>query len=226
VGLTWPADLGAVVAEQQRIALLRPSPWHPAARPLTVAAVVAVHGGGAVGRHSPQGWGWAAAVLVTGEHIAGTRLVGGRLRAPYVATLRAAREGSLLAAAVEGLPARPDVLLVAAAGRDHPRRAGLAVHLGAVLDLPSVGVTDRPLLADGTAPGDRPGATSPLVLDGVEVARWVRTRRGVRPIVAHAAWRTSADVAATVVLTCTSGVRTPLALREARRLAREARSRD
>src|SRR2546425_8927620 len=40
---------------------------------------------------------------------------------------------------------RPDVVLVAGAGKDHPRRAGLALHLGAVLDVPTVGVTDDPL---------------------------------------------------------------------------------
>jgi endonuclease V len=50
---------------------------------------------------------------------------------------RSLREGSILEGVVRRLGRRPDVLLVAAAGRDHPRRAGLALHLGAVLDLPT-----------------------------------------------------------------------------------------
>ncbi|MGY1603993.1 endonuclease V [Geodermatophilus sp. SYSU D00815] len=216
---TWPADPDGLAAEQRRIAALRQPPWRPAGTPPAVAGVVAVGGDDAGGD------AWAAAVLVTGGRVTGTRLVRGPLRAPYVPALRAAAEGPLLAAAVDGLPVRPDVLLVAAAGRDHPRRAGLAVHLGEVLDLPSVGVTDRPLLATGAPPGVRPGDTAPLVLDGAEVARWVRTRRAARPVAAHAAWRTGADVAAAVVLAAASGVRTPQALREARRLAREARAR-
>jgi deoxyribonuclease V len=223
--VTWPVDRDGVVAEQQRIARLRPPPWQPGAPPLTVAAVVAVPGGGAGDRPSSPERGWAAAVLLAGERIAGTGLAAGVLPAPYVASLQAAREGPLLAEAVAGLPARPDVLLVAAAGRDHPRGAGLALHLGAVLDLPSVGVTDRPLLARGAPPADRRGDTSPLLLDGEEVGCWVRTRLGVRPVVAHAAWRTTAGVAAAVVLAATAGFRTPAALRAARRLAREARSR-
>ena len=84
-------------------------------------------------------------------------------------------------------------------------------------------MTDRPLLAAGPPPGPRRGDTSPIVLDGIEVARWVRTVSGVRPVVAHAAWRTSADGAASLVLSVAAGARTPEPLRVARRLAREAR---
>ena len=63
-------------------------------------------------------------------------------------------------------PDGPDVLLVNATGRDHPRRAGLAVHLGARLDLPTVGVTNRLLVAAGEWPDDRRGATCLFHLDG------------------------------------------------------------
>jgi hypothetical protein len=60
---------------------------------------------------------------------------------------------------VRALPIVPKVLLVNATGRDHPRRAGLALHLGAVLGLPTVGVTTRPLVAKGPWPVDQRGAT-------------------------------------------------------------------
>ncbi|HEY8236284.1 MAG TPA: endonuclease V, partial [Gaiellaceae bacterium] len=70
----------------------------------------------------------------------------------YEPGLLALREGPVLETAVRALTARPDALLVDATGRDHPRRAGLALQLGAILDLPSVGVTHRPLLADGDWP--------------------------------------------------------------------------
>ena len=66
----------------------------------------------------------------------------------------------MLAAAVEALEVRPDVLLVDATGRDHPRGAGLAFHLGAMLDIPTVGVTHRTLWATGSEPGPRAGDTS------------------------------------------------------------------
>jgi deoxyribonuclease V len=113
-----------------------------------------------------------------------------------------------------------------ATGRDHPRRAGLALHLGAVLDLPSVGVTDRPLLGSGPEPGPERGATSPLLLEGAEVGRLVRTRAGARPVVVHPGWRTDPDTAVAVALSATRRARTPEPLRRARQTARRARAAD
>jgi deoxyribonuclease V len=137
--------------------------------------------------------------------------------------LLALREGPLLEAAVRALAEPFDVLLVNATGRDHPRRAGLAVHLGAVLELPTVGVTHRPLLATGAWPGDTRGSTAPLELDGELVGHWVRTRAGTRPLAVHAAWRTDPELATRLVLDqCRT--RTPEPLRQARRVARRARS--
>src|SRR5205823_6008565 len=93
-------------------------------------------------------------------------VVTGQAGAPYEPGLLALREGPLLEAAVRNLPVEPELVLVNATGRDHPRRAGLAIHLGAALGLPTVGVTDRPLHATGSPPEDRRGATSPLALEG------------------------------------------------------------
>jgi hypothetical protein len=126
-------------------------------------------------------------------------------------------------AALRGLPEPPDVLLVDATGRDHPRRAGLALHLGAVLDIPTIGVTHRPLVAEGGWPPDERGARSPLLLDDDLVGYWLRTRPGTRPLAVHAGWRTDVDTAVGVVLS-TSRVRTPEPLRRARHRAREARA--
>jgi deoxyribonuclease V len=152
----------------------------------------------------------------------------------YVPGLLALREGPVLAAAVNALQRRPDVLLVDASGADHPRRAGLAVHLGWVLDVPTVGITSSPLRA---APGaaasaelsDRAAALArgrwwPLHLEGEVVAALVCTRTGARPVVAHAGWRTDVETAVAVALaSSTEGARAPVPLQEARRVAREAR---
>jgi deoxyribonuclease V len=138
----------------------------------------------------------------------------------------ALREGPLLEAAVRGLPELPDVLLVDATGRDHPRRAGLALQLGAVLGVPTVGLTDRPLRASGEEPPDERGAASPLVLEGERVGYLLRTKAGTRPICVHAAWRTMPETALEVVLSVTAQMRTPEPLRAARTAARAARGRD
>jgi deoxyribonuclease V len=144
--------------------------------------------------------------------------------AAYVPGLLALREGPVLAAAVAALERRPDVLLVDASGLDHPRRAGLAVHLGWAVGIPTVGITRRSLRASGNEPEPVRGAWTPLTFDGVVVAASVCTRSGARPVVAHAGWRTDVETAVGVALAAsTEGARAPVPLQEARRVAREAR---
>lgn len=151
-------------------------------------------------------------------------MVPGFAYAAYEPGLLALREGPLLEAAVRRLPQLPDVLLVDATGRDHPRRAGLALHLGALLNVPTVGVTDRPLVASCELPEDRREARTPLLVQGELVGYWLRTRRGVRPVCVHAAWRTDPDTAVNVVLQLLTRYRTPEPLRVARAAARLARA--
>lgn len=115
-------------------------------------------------------------------------------------------------------------MIVNASGRDHPRRAGLTLHLGAVLDLPTVGVTHRPFAGQGDWPADERGAASPVTLDGDIVGFWLRSRLQARPVVVHAAWRTSPEVALEVARRCMYRARTPEPLRHALRLARLARA--
>lgn len=203
---------------QRALALLRPPAWLPREPPRVGACFVCFARGGS-GPGAAGDPAWAAAALA-GE----TRVAAGTAGAPYEAGLLALREGPLLEAAVRALARPPEVLLVDASGRDHPRRAGLALHLGAVLELPTVGVTHRPLLATGAWPADVQGARSPLLLEQELVGYWVRTRRGSRPLAVHAGWRTDADVAVEVVLTALRGARTPEPLRLARQSARVARS--
>lgn len=146
--------------------------------------------------------------------------------ASYRAGLLAEREGPILERAVAGLARPPDVLLVDATGVDHPRRAGLAIHLGAVLGIPTVGVTHRVLrAAEPPQPARRRGSSAPVVLGDEVVGHLVRTRDGAKPVVAHAGWRTDVDDAREVVLLAsTPASRTPVPLGEARRVAREARA--
>jgi deoxyribonuclease V len=173
------------------------------------------------GRGRPDDVGWAAAAL--GEETCVTSAVSPE---GYEAGMLALREGPLLEGAVRGLAELPDVLLVDATGRDHPRRAGLAFQLGAVIGVPTVGLTDRPLLASGDDPEDSRGAASPLLIDGDRVGYLLRTKQGTRPICVHAAWRTMPETALEVVLSATAGMRTPEPLRTARSAARAARTRD
>ena len=149
----------------------------------------------------------------------------GSVGAPYIAGYLALRKGPLLEQVVRRLIPQPEVLLVDATGLDHPRRAGLALHLGAVLDLPTVGVTDRTLVALAEEPGRLRGDRAPLLIGDELVGYALRTRDGVRRLFVHAGWRTDPATACEVVMAATTKTRTPEPLREARRLARDARSR-
>ncbi len=202
----WPRTREELERVQRELVAARPEPWR-----FELGAAI---GGTFVvaGGHGPERV-WAAAVLGSTSAI-----VRGGTSVPYAAGYLALREGEWLERVARSLRRAPEVLLVNATGRDHPRRAGLALHLGAVLGLPTVGVTDRPLVArveEGR-----------LVLDGDLVGLLVATRPGARPVCAHAAWRTDPATARAVVLATAGDARTPEPIRRARFLARSARAID
>jgi deoxyribonuclease V len=205
---------------QEALASSSWTPWRPLG-PFRVGACYVCFAQAEPGRGRADDIGWAAAAV--GEDTAVTSAVSPE---GYEAGMLALREGPLLEAAVRGLRGLPDVLLVDATGRDHPRRAGLALQLGAVLGVPTIGLTDRPLLARGEDPDDDRGATSPLLVDGERVGYLLRTKPGTRPICVHAAWRVGPEAAVEVVLSVAAGMRTPEPLRAARSAARAARSAD
>jgi deoxyribonuclease V len=231
----WPATAGELVELQLELGreaglVVAAGPWELLSEPLVGGCFVAFARGEA-GPGKPGDRAWAAAVLwrsdcPNGEPLART-VVAGRVPAAYAPGLLALREGPVLGAAVAALELRPDVLLVDATGLDHPRRAGLAVHLGATADVPTVGVTHRPLVATGDPPKLQRGLVAPVHVDGDCVGYWTCTRDGARAVVAHAAWRTTPETAAQTVLAASmSAARTPIPLQEARRVARERRARD
>ena len=223
----WPADADALERDQRALGQAAPPPWRPPAAP-RIAGVFVCFPRGLQGRGARGDPAWAAAAVTGGDGPETTAVVRGAAGAPYEPGLLALREGPLLEAAVRALPERPDVVLVDAGGRDHPRRAGLALHLGAVLDLPTVGVTHRPLLAAGAWPVAQAQARSALLVGHREVGAWVRVRAHARPLAVHAGWRTDADTAVAVVLASTARgrARTPPPLRAARHAARVARAGD
>ncbi|HLH68514.1 MAG TPA: endonuclease V [Candidatus Dormibacteraeota bacterium] len=223
----WPESVSALIEVQRRLAMAAVEVgWRPGGRPPAVAGVFAVGPRGVGGSGRAGDPGWAAAVVRAGSCTLATATVRGRLHAPYVPGLLALREGPLLERALRALPRTPEVVLVDATGRDHPRRAGLALHLGAAMGLPSIGVTDRTLVAVAPDPGPEAGAVVEVRLDGELVGYRLRARAGVRPIVVHAGWQVSAEVALEVVRGLIRGARTPEPLRQARRLARTLRADD
>lgn len=227
---TWPSTAAALEAEQARLAALTPPEWVPPAGPVLVGGcfLAVGHGPPGPGRAGAPAWAGAAVLECPSHRLVERLAVACTAGAPYEPGLLALRDGPGLAAALDALSIRPQVLMVDATGRDHPRRAGLALHLGALLDLPTVGVTHRPLCARGPEPGPKRGDVAPLRLpgaDGEVVGFWVRTRPGARPVAVHAGWRVDPRTTVALVLQCTGRARTPEPLRQARHAARLARAR-
>ena len=221
----WPRDAEELRAHQRRLALVTPAQWRATATELGVGGCWVCSPRGHTGPGGAGDRAWSAAVVQCDGRLVDRQVTTDVTDAPYVPGMLALRIGRLLDEAVRRLSRAPDVLLVDATGLDHPRRAGLALQLGAELDLPTVGVTHRPLRAEGEWPPDVRGATSPLRIGGEVVACWVRTRAGTRPLVVHPGWRTDLETAVDVVLG-SSRRRTPEPLRRARQAARAARSLD
>ena len=220
----WPSDPGALIRLQENLAVLpMPAAVFDPTAPVGACFVCFSRSGEGPGAAGDPGW--ASAALCEARLSPVVAVAAGLAGGPYSPGLLAMREGMLLEAAVRSLPRIPSVLLVDATGRDHPRRAGLALHLGAVLGIPTVGVTHRPLLAAGNWPGESRGAVAPLHLAGATVGYWVRTRSGARPLAAHAAWGTTPELAAEVVLAASGRARTADPSRAAREAARQARAR-
>jgi len=138
---------------------------------------------------------------------------------PYVPGLLAFREGPVVLAAIEQLTVQPDVLIFDAHGLAHPRRMGLATHLGVLLDHPSVGCAKSRLCGEYDEPAEERGSWTPL-RDGSEViGAVVRTRDGVRPVFVSIGHRVDLETAVSLVLNCAPRYRLPETTRWAHRVA-------
>ncbi len=138
---------------------------------------------------------------------------------PYVPGLLSFREVPVLLDALESLETPPDLILCDGQGIAHPRRFGLACHLGVLTDIPTIGVAKTRLIGEHQEPGPRKGDWSPL-MDGREMIGGVlRTRTGTRPLYVSPGHRVTLRTALRRVMDCVTGFRLPETTRWADRLA-------
>jgi deoxyribonuclease V len=129
------------------------------------------------------------------------------------------REVPAVLAALKKLRTRPDLLLCDGQGVAHPRRFGLACHLGLLLDIPSIGVAKSRLIGThGDVPEQKGGWTA-LEDDGEIIGAVLRTRAGVKPVYVSVGHRISLATAIDYVMRCTTRYRLPETTRYAHRLA-------
>ena len=141
------------------------------------------------------------------------------VRYPYIPGLLSFREAPAILSALQRLPAPPDLILVDGQGRAHPRRFGIACHLGLLLDRPTLGCAKSTLVGRYAEPADELGAWTPLLADGEVVGAAVRTRPRVKPVFVSVGHRLSLETAIRLVLACSRGHRLPEPTRLADTLA-------
>ncbi|WP_406864033.1 endonuclease V [Streptomyces sp. HUAS MG47] len=150
----------------------------------------------------------------------------GRVSFPYVPGLLAFREVPTVLAALEALSAEPGLLVCDGYGRAHPRRFGLASHLGVLTGLPSIGVAKNPFTFTYEQPGPARGDYSELVADDDEgrevVGRALRTSDGVKPVFVSAGHRVDLETACAHALRLSPDFRIPETTRRADALCRAA----
>lgn len=138
---------------------------------------------------------------------------------PYVPGLLAFRELPAVLAALGQLGHEPDLLMCDGQGIAHPRRLGIAAHLGVIAGLPSVGVGKTRLCGRHGEVPDVKGAWVPLVDKGEVIGAVLRTRAGVKPVYVSIGHRLDLDAAVASVMAAVTAFRLPAPIRAAHRLA-------
>jgi len=142
---------------------------------------------------------------------------------PYIPGLLSFRELPVLLEAFRRLPLLPDLVLVDAQGIAHPRRLGLASHLGLWLDLPTIGCAKSRLCGEHGPPGRCKGDRVPLLIDGEELGALLTTRDKVKPLYISPGHRIDLASSIPLVLSCTRRYRLPEPTRLAHQLTNQLR---
>jgi len=144
-------------------------------------------------------------------------------RFPYVPGLLSFREAPAVIEAFEGLKVQPDVMICDGQGIAHPRRIGLASHLGLYLEIPTIGCAKSWLCGDFVEPGLARGEWSPLTDGGETIGAVVRTRTGVKPLFVSQGHLCDLTSAIAVVLATAPQYRLPITSRLAHQYVNELR---
>jgi len=143
------------------------------------------------------------------------------VRMPYIPGLLSFREIPCILGAFAQLKQQPDLIMVDGQGIAHPRRLGIASHLGLWLDLPTIGCAKSILTGHHAPLGEEVGDWVPLRADGETIGAVVRTRAHVKPMIISPGHRISLETSVRYVLACSKGYRLPEPTRLADKLSKD-----
>lgn len=142
---------------------------------------------------------------------------------PYIPGLLSFREAPGILSALEKISESPDVLITDGHGLAHPRRFGIACHLGVLLDTPVIGCAKSILIGETDPLGTPVGSQAKLILNDETIGVALRTRQGVKPVYISIGHRVDLQSAVQIIIACIKGYRLPEPVRRAHFLAEEIR---
>lgn len=176
-------------------------------------------------RHSDRATAAVALVRASDLSVVEVRTIESTVRFPYIPTLFAFRELPLICASLRDIAVTPDLLVCDGHGIAHPRRFGLACHLGLMFDVPTIGCAKTRLVGRGAEPAMERGGSAPLLDQGEIVGCALRTRTGVKPVYVSPGHRISVTSAREWILKLAPRFRLPEPLRLADQAARKGLAR-
>ncbi|UCC91917.1 MAG: endonuclease V [Candidatus Aenigmatarchaeota archaeon] len=148
------------------------------------------------------------------------RVVKTRAEFPYIPTFLSFREGPLIMKAYERLKNKPDVLIINGQGVAHPLRAGLATHVGVILNKPTIGIAQKRLVGEHEIP-ENPGDFSKLVFKGEQVGWFLKTKKFCNPIFVSPGHMISLEKTLDIAKKCVKSSKLPEPLRLAHGLSKD-----
>ena len=134
---------------------------------------------------------------------------------PYIPGLLSFREAPLLLAAIDKLDVVPDLFIFDGQGIAHPRRFGIASHMGVLLDKPAIGCAKSRLVGEHRSPASKPGSVAPLTLGSERIGNVLRTKRGCKPVFVSVGHGINLAQATDIIASCVGKYRVPIPTRDA-----------
>jgi deoxyribonuclease V len=197
----WNLDPRAAIALQQE---LRSSVIvEPLSGPVSLVAGCDL----SFDRGSDTGYAGIVVVRLPELEVVDRAGVVGTIGFPYIPGLLSFRESPLLLQAWERLRVKPDAVMIDGHGFAHPRRFGIACHLGLLVDTPAIGCAKSVLVGSYAGLEDEPGAVAPLTHRGETVGAAVRTKRATAPVLVSVGHRVDLASAIALTMACRAPVR-------------------